>query len=232
MQGKYHKFKCEPSTKLYYSKYHTCIELKPIKSSVGRPNIPDRFQDDYRIVVSNYGSLGYQYTKIYTSSDSLIDYIMDDIFLSINIKKITAPVNEQHIKHLHDKDVNTVFRDKYWYSKYQYRIETTPRRDVDIPEHEINDFKKVIFEDFRDDCRLKRNYQPWTFWQFNAISRGHVPGAPWGMSPPITKTQQSWWPPTIFTNDEANVFLLKMRFYHLYEFKITNIILLEEILKG
>jgi len=221
MQEKFQQYNCKPATKLYYGHYHTSIAFRPIRESVGRPNIPDRFNNTYRTVSTP--KAGFLVTKIYTSNEELLDYILDDIFLSINISEVFSPVNESHLRAIQDKDVDTMFRENYWYSQYQYKVSVTPKRDVTIPDEEELELQKILNEDYQD-CRIIQSYQPWV-----SFSRSSLWGL--GYTPPQTMKRQ-WYPPTIFTNSEENIFLLKMRFNHLYRFQIIKIILLEDILKG
>jgi len=198
------------------------IAFQPIRESVGRPNIPDRFSQSYRIVSTN--KVGYTITKLYTSNDSLMDYILDDIFLSINIDSVTAPINESHLAAIKDKDVDTVFREKYWYGTYQYKINITPRRDITISDEDATDLDDQIRDLFKNS-RINQSYQPY-------YAHSWVSSRNWGQIAPYHQVNRVWWPPNIFTNSEEEVFLLKMRFSHLYQFKIIKIILLEEIVKG
>jgi hypothetical protein len=219
MKPKFNQFKTTPSAKLYYYKYHTCIKFGPIKLSVGKPNIPKEYNGLYRCVSTQIDN-NLISSKLYTSDESLINYIINDIFLSINISEIIAPINEKHLTSIQDKDINTIFRDKYWFSQYQYRVEMIPNRDVNVSENEAQELRAMIYDDFKDS-RIRQTYNPYITFYRHPLNNSW----PYGQQRPST-----WWPPTIFTNDEEQIFLLKMRFYHLYRFKIQRITLMEDVL--
>ena len=202
MQTGNHKL-WKPSSKLFYGKYHTSIKLGLFPSHAPA-FIPKSFSG-FRVVNTSSQCWTKITSKIYTNNQEVIDYVMDDAYLNMHVLEVTGPVNEQHYKFMKEKDRTVCIRDKLWFGKFQHKMSVFKTFKNIGTVDEARDAYEFIKNEFTGDSRLSGRSQFRTSW----VSL-----------------------PSIFTNDEAAIFLFKMAYSQKFTIKVESIITLSDVLKA
>lgn len=214
----------KPTTKFYYKRYHTCIHLGPFSKSVCRPRIPREYSGEYRLV-NRWDPDVKNHSKVYTSNQDLIDFILNDSFLALHVKSISGPANQEHLDALKDADVNVVFRDNLWYSQYRLKVLINPRRGATDVNSE--DFWKTIYDTFSKDSRISHR----SIIDYNVhVNRVFATGSLWNTSWHHGYGYTSM--PAIYTNNESSIMLLKLSMPQDYRVTVERCILLQDFTKG
>jgi len=205
----------KPTTKLYYGKYHTAFKVGPFPYH--SPAYIPKHLDGVRIV--SHHVHGSKITNtIYTNNQEVIDYILSDAYLRMHIQSVVGVINQEHYEYLRDKDRQLILRENLWYSKYKHKMSVWKTyKHVNTTTEDAERALDFIYETF-DDKESRTN--------------GHF-GAQYYNVTPYANMANSWITmPTIFTNNEAGIFLFKMAFNEKFTIKVETIVCLKDVLKA
>lgn len=208
----------KPSSKLFYRKYHTAIKLGYFSYN-SKPGLPYRFKDLYRSV-RRFIEVDNQFeivSTVYTSDQKLIDYILDDDFYSRHILSIESPINQEHIDQLNSKDYKIVIRDNLWYKKYKYKLTAWANWRNQPTDQQYEDILKFCYTQF-EDSRVVNSYGGYGFYSsFWSQHRSNM----WGIA---NRPAYGNSVPTVYTNDQAQIFLFKMAYANILNIDIETVI--------
>lgn len=108
--------KWQYSNKLWYKKYHSCIELGPYP----RYDLVN-FQSDVDFKLRQRYTRNGVIVTIYTSDPDLIEKI---IAAYPKVKTIKTPINDKHIDILVDSTSEVEIREKHYHNKYRIKVHT------------------------------------------------------------------------------------------------------------
>lgn len=210
--------KWKPSSKLFYRKYHTAIKLGYFSYN-SKPGLPHRFEDSYRSV-RRFIEVDNQFeivSTVYTSDQKLINYILNDDFYSRHILSIEGPVSQEHIDQLNSKDYKIVIRDNLWYKKYKYKMTAWANWRNQPTDEQYEDILKFCYTQF-EDSRVVNSYGGYglysSFWSQHRSNMWGITNRPaYGNSVP-----------TVYTNDQAQIFLFKMAYANILNIDIETVI--------
>lgn len=154
---------------------------------------------------------------IYTHSQSVIDYILSDAYLRMHVQSVIGLINQDHYEYLRDKDRNVIVREKPWYGKYQHKMSV------------FKTYKHV--DTSTEDAERALDFIHETFANNESRLNGYF-GAQFIMSPHHNSANSWITLPTVFTNNEAGMFLFKMGFNEKFTIKIETIICLKDAIKA
>lgn len=196
--------KWTPSFKQYYSRYHSSAKFIG-KSRGERLNFDSKWDDEYRIRRSyTYSGLRdgyYPALTIYTNNIEMLCELVNDQYYETRLDYITTPRDSEHLNALSSSDQKVIFRSKLFYNKYQYRAIANVNYYRNPPSEEtVIAATRFVEENFSDSRVVYNNGKVcWPVgyrrnWQ---TGKTFMPSA-------IPKF------PTVYTNDESSLFLLKM----------------------
>jgi|TARA_R110002074_G_scaffold85854_1_gene189802 hypothetical protein len=206
-QHKQHKY-WSPVRKLYYKKYYNVIRASatPTHSAV---SIPLEFKGEYRIV-DRYdgikkidGATAFtSVASIYTNNQDLINYVMK----TYGVIGIETPFNQTHLDYLLDSNREIIYRDKAWYDQYHHKVRVFESwRSRGLPNSaqpiEVLTMWKELFQ--RKDSRWSgQDRQLRTSWSHSRYFSY----------------------PTVYTNNEASIMLLKMTYNSLLNIHVETVV--------
>jgi hypothetical protein len=202
-----------PTTKLYYGKYHTAFKIGPFPYH--SPAYIPKHLSGFRIV--NHYNAAYKITNtIYTDNQEVIDYILTDSYLRMHIQSVIGVVNQDHYDYLRDKDRHIILRDKIWYGKYKHKMSVWKTyKHINTTTDDAERALEFIHETFSDKESRMNGYFGAQFVNVTPYSQANS----W-----ITM-------PTVFTNNEAGIFLFKMGFNEKFTIKTESIVCLKDVIK-
>ena len=211
----------KPSSQLFYREYHTAIKLGYFSYN-SKPGLPIQFSD-YRIV-RRFIEIDKKFEivcTVYTSDQSIIDFILNDDFYNRHIISIQGPVSQEHIDQMNSKDWKTVVRENLWYKKYKYKLHTWANWRNQPSDEQYEDIIKFCYTQF-EDSRVVNNYGGYGYYSsFWASSQNHQ----WGIGSPISRRPAYGHSvPTVYTNDQEQIFLFKMAYANILNISIETVI--------
>jgi len=215
----------KPSSKLFYRKYHTAIKLGYFSYN-SKPGLPLKFQDSYRSV-RRFIEVDNQFeivSTVYTSDQILIDFILNDDFYSRHILSIEGPVSQEHVDQLNSKDYKIVIRDHLWYKKYKYKMTAWANWRNQPTDEQYEDILKFCYTQF-EDSRIVNSYGGYGFYSsFWSQQRSNM----WGIGG-YSRPSYGHGIPSVYTNDQQQIFLFKMAYANLLNIDIETVITHEEL---
>jgi len=198
--------KIVPTESLFYRAFDTRIKL--IK-------IPRNFYFTYR-KINNVGKLQYRVVKnyrsqhqydanFYTSDESIIESLLR---CEYEVVEITKPLNEMHKELLHKRDRKVVIRNKLWFNKYKHKISSW------------HNYNKITTP---DESRAMVN---WIYENFPK-GKNRIVSSMYGSY--FTSSNRLAQPPTIFTNSEETMMLMKLAYSNMLRLTMETCITLQEI---
>lgn len=203
-----------PATKLYYGKYHTAIKIGPFPYH--SPAYIPKHLSGFRIV--NHYVYGSKVTNtVYTNNHEVIDYILSDVYLRMHVQSVVGLMNQDHYNYLRDKDRQIILREKLWYGQYKHKMSV------------YKTYKHV--DTSTDDAERALEFIGETFSGKESRMNGHFGAQYYNVT--INSPASSWITmPTVFTNNEAGMFLFKMGFNEKFTIKIETIVCLKDVIKA
>lgn len=204
--------KWKPSSQLFYRKYHTAIKLGYFSYN-SKPGLPINFKD-YRIV-RRFIEIDQKFEivcTIYTSDQKIIDFILNDSFYNRHIINLQGPINQQHLDALNNKDYKIVVRDNLWYNKYKYKMHCWANWRNQPSEEQYEDIQRFCYTQF-DDSRVVNNFSGYGYSWNRTL---------WGAGSPNRSYSRSI--PTIYTNNQEQIFLFKMAYANILNINIETVI--------
>lgn len=148
----YKGIKVTPSTKDYFYEYQYKITLKGNWCHYDIQMYQDLHAQLnkvgwwYRVIASA------QNINVYVNSQDYLDSVLDWFQHTDCITGLHGPINQEHIDTLQDRNTEYVYRNKYWYNKYNIKI-TLSRpfgtKTEDLKASEFREFVKGSFEKYR-----------------------------------------------------------------------------------
>lgn len=146
--------KVNPSDKKYFGDYqykltlkgnHICYDIQMYKDLHQALNSAGWW---YRIQATSKN------INVYVNDTSYLDNVIDTFKDTNFITGLYGPINEAHIESLQDRNTEYVYRNKYWYNKYNIkisfrRIHSGSYEDKVQQGKEFRDFIKGSFDNFR-----------------------------------------------------------------------------------
>lgn len=200
----------QPVRKLYYKKYYSVIRVGNFFHRDAIAIDRRKFDGQYRIVdryaglqPDDQGNTAFaSVASVYTNNVELLNYLDEEY----NVLEVQTPYNEKHLTYLTDPNRDIIYRDKAWYDKYHHKVkvyETWRHRNS-------ADSKKpydllCMFDDLFTDTDSR--------WQ--GIGRDHTP----------LKTHSRYFSyPTIYTNNEPSIMLLKMALNDVIRISVETVV--------
>lgn len=203
--------KWSPSIKRFYGKYHSTARFvglqwqEPIR-------IGAKWDGEYRTRVSyTYRTLNGRFSNtalkditIYTSKIDLLEELVKDSHYETKLDYIATPRDPDHQSDLENTEENLVFRSKLYYSKYEYKVEANVNYWRNPPDsNAVAEAIKYVEENFKDTRIVYTD------------GRTHMPRSRymspiWGIGSGQSKSAAIPKFPTLYTNDTASLFLLKL----------------------
>ena len=195
----------KPTESMYYREFDTCIKLIKIPRNFHftytRINNSGKLR--YR-VVKNYRSRHEYDANFYTSDESIIESLLQGKY---EVVEITKPLNKTHKELLHKRDRKVVIREKLWFNRYKHKISAWHNYDRATTPIESKEMVEWIHEHFpRGENRIVSTSYGFYF------SAKHLSQ-----------------PPTIFTNSEETMMLMKLAYSNMLRMTMETCITLQEI---
>jgi len=196
----------KPTESIFYRAFDTRIKLIKIPRNFHftYTKINDIGKLRYR-VVKNYRSRHEYDANFYTSDESIIESLLQCQF---EIIEITKPLNKTHKELLHKRDRKVVIRDKLWFNRYKHKISSWHNWDRVTTVEESRDMVKWIYEHFpKGKNRIVSSMYGSYFTSSNRLAQ----------------------PPTIFTNSEETMMLMKLAYSNMLRLTMETCITLQEL---
>ena len=196
--------KWTPSFKRYYSLYHSSAKFVG-KMRGERLSFDSKWDDEYRIRRSyHYNGLHDGYCPeitIYTNNLEMLCELINDPYYENRLDYITTPRDTEHLNALSSSDERIIFRSKLFYNTYRYRAIANVNYYRNAPEADtVKQAVKFVDENFVDSRIVYNNGR--VYWP-NGFRRNWLTG---NVATPKSIPKF----PTVYTNDESSLFLLKM----------------------
>ena len=217
-----------PSYKHYYDLYDTKISLGKFSRRDHVRIIPEHLPEIRinRIYVKGnpLETSPTWIVNIYTSNKEIVEHYETNY----HVLSIHEPINQEHSDVLSGKlGADKLFRDKLYYSKWRYKLEVDYNwrntRFGGLYSNKPDEYHDMIEEMYKhigrqhskDDCRMvhRSGYYPTPSLSVARQSQPYYPNA--------TRLQYL---PFIFTNDEALLFMLKLKYTNeILKIRITHV---------
>ena len=197
-----------PTETIFYRTFDTRIRIikLPKLYHFGKhyPRFDETGRQSYRVVRIHRSRMEYD-VNFYTSNPAMI---ADILASDLEVVEICQPLNQMHKELLHDKDRSVVIRDKLWYRKYKHKITAWHNYEKPTTHDESKVMVQWIYDNFdRRSNRLGSNsYGTWFSTPGRLVS-----------------------PPTIFTNSEETMMLMKLAYSDMLRMTMETCITLKEI---
>ena len=217
--------KWNPSSQLFYSKYHTAIKLGYFSAN-SKPELPSKYEN-YRMV-RRYIPIDNRYeiiTTVYTSDQNIINYVLQDIFYSKKILSIQGPINQEHIDQMSSKDWRVIVRDCLWYKKYKYKVNSWSNWRNQPNDEQYDDIIKFCYTQF-PESRVVNNFGSgygYGIYNNSFYTSTLYPGRirrPRGYNASI---------PLVYTNNQEQIFLFKIAYSDILHINIETVVTHEEL---
>ena len=186
----------QPVRKLYYKKYYSVIRVGNFFHRDAIAIDRRKFDGQYRIVdryvglqPDDQGNTAFaSVASVYTNNVELLNYLAEEY----NVLEVQTPYNDKHLAYLQDSNRDIIYRDKAWYDKYHHKV-----RVYETWRHRNSAGQQRPYEMM---CRFDELFlSADSRWQ--GMNRDHTP----------LKTHSRYFSyPTIYTNNEPSIMLLKM----------------------
>ena len=196
----------QPTTKLYYGKYHTKIKIKQEIDYFSRRSelldIPVKFDKKYKIAhrfdwntyfdskddTNNNTDRKYiNMASVYTSDNDLVNYLINKYD---NVVEIQSPSNQKHLECISDTNRTFIYRPHLWYKKYAHKTEIRLIREMrySLDQESIDSATHQIYSLFDPAT---------SHWPAKHASYYNL-------------FRSRWNSVAVYTNDEPAIMLLKM----------------------
>ena len=196
----------KPTESVFYRVFDTRIRVNKIDRAFYYrfPKFNDLGKLNYR-VVRIYRSR-YEYDcNFYTSNQELIEKVLNSGF---EIAEITKPLNDHHRELLHKGDRKVVIREKLWFNKYKHKISAWHNWDKATTVPESRDMVLWVYEHFpKGENRVVSSMYGSYFASSNRLAQ----------------------PPTVFTNSEETMMLMKLAYSDMLRMTMETCITLQEL---
>ena len=196
----------KPTESVFYRAFDTRIRVNKISNPFyfhfSKYNDLGKLQ--YR-VVRIYRSRHEYDCNFYTSNETLIEKVLNSGF---EIAEITKPLNETHRELLHKRDRKVVIREKLWFNKYKHKISAWHNWDRTTTVSESRNMVHWVYEHFpKGENRVVSSMYGSYFASSNRLSQ----------------------PPTVFTNSEETMMLMKLAYSNMLRLTMETCITLQEL---
>tara|TARA_B110001454_G_scaffold195413_1_gene197672 strand:- start:1603 stop:2220 length:618 start_codon:yes stop_codon:yes gene_type:complete len=196
----------KPTESVFYRAFDTRIRVNKITNPFyfHYPRYSDLGKLDYR-VVRIYRSRHEYDCNFYTSNETLIESVLNSGF---EIAEITKPLNKTHKELLHKRDRKVVIREKLWFNKYKHKISSWHNWDRTTTVQESRDMVRWVYEHFpKGENRVVSTMYGSYFSSSNRLAQ----------------------PPTVFTNSEETMMLMKLAYSDMLRLTMETCITLQEL---
>jgi hypothetical protein len=197
--------KWSPSNKLYYNKFNSQITVGP--TEYNGVDLEHCDSEDYRKnqkFIFNDELMQYEvFTTVYTSNDKILDTLID----TYPVHSLSTPVNSDHQNIIEDLHTDTALRTTLYYRKFRFRLVIWRNHRMDVTADDCNQAHISIRDVFRDEAKF--------------------------LGDRYASTTLSYWSrdlPTVFTNNEPGIMMLKLMLGSKFRFKITKAYLLDDLI--
>jgi len=214
------------SFKGYYGKYTCKLVLSGFPfwdfgGNIERLVLPNNFDKMYKKVRTLDHVTGFNF-KVYTNSIELILWILNRPEYNAHIKEIATPKTEKQSQELSKFEENVLYRDTFFYNKYEYRIKNYStwqyrRQSMSQPNNTLLQEVVDSIDEFFPDSRLVYTNGR---YDVNYFRTSHS----WNSTP--TRTVNI---PTIYTNNEGAIMMYKLKFGSQILFDIDRVTLISEL---
>ena len=139
--AKYRGLKVTPTNKIFYDKFPYKISFngnRNFRDIDFHSHLGDFLYDHYTWYHnSQYSSKS---RNVYLTRKWMVDEVMD--FFGHEVKEVHGPLNEEHILQLQGTRYEIEYRDKYWYNKYDTKIEFF--RPYGSDEFNVKDIREFV----------------------------------------------------------------------------------------
>ncbi len=210
--------KWEMSTKHYYGKFRFRIKLGYWQQSTKMlRSLPDwEFPKElYRRRIELQNDRNYTAT-FYTDKEYLVQFLLDNY--PNKILAITSPISTEHATLLSNLDINTIFKKKLWYNKYDHKLEFYPtmefKRSLFINTNQViqerlcalrNEVAEFLAEHFQNDVITRERD---IFYPSNTLYRR-------------TSDFFNELHYRVYTNDPESIMMFKLRFHSVLAMHVT-----------
>jgi hypothetical protein len=188
---------------LYYGKFNSQITVGPTEYNA--VNISGYPTDSYRKVqqfVFCNSLRSYQiFTTVYTSDTDLLQALADNH----QVTSLQTPANDNHQQLIEDAVVKKELRKTLYFRKYQFRMVVWGNIRSNFTHDDYENLRLRIIDAFSGEAMLR------------------------GVRP----SQYTIYPdelPTVFTNNEAEIMLLKLAYGDRFRFQITKAYVLDDLI--
>lgn len=193
----------QPSDKLYYGKFNSQITVGPTEYNA--VTISGHSADCYRKVqqfVFCNSLRRYQiFTTVYTSDADLLQTMVDNY----HVKSLQTPANDNHQQLIEDVVVKKELRKTLYFRKFQFRMVVWGNIRANFTHDDYVSLRLRIIDGFSGEAML----------------RG------------LNSNQYTIYPdelPTVFTNNEAEIMMLKLAYGDRFRFQITKAYVLDDLI--
>jgi len=141
-------FKVKPTNKIYYDKFPYKVSFngnRNFRDIDFHTHLTDWLHDNYTWCTSSqYSSKS---RNVYFTRKHMIDEVIK--MFRDEIIEISGPVDDEHLEQLQGSRYDIEYRDKYWYNKYDTKIEFFSRHGSDININELKTFIGNTFEKYQ-----------------------------------------------------------------------------------
>jgi len=195
-----------PTESVFYREFDTRIKI--IKLSSQHHFSYNKFDNvgkrRFRIVKIYRNKHEYD-CNLYTSDEEIINDVLTS---GVQIAEITKPLNKTHKELLHKSDRKIVIRGKLWFNRYKHKITSSHNWDKATTISESRNMIEWIYEHFpKHDNRIVSTAYGSYFNGTNRLSQ----------------------PPTIFTNSEETMMLMKLAYSNMLRMTMETCITLKEL---
>lgn len=144
---KYRGLKVTPINKVFYDKFPYKISFngnRNYRDIDFHSHLTDFLYDNYSWYHnSQYSSKS---RNVYLTRKWMVDEVMD--FFGHEVKELHGPLNDEHILQLQGTKYNLEYRDKYWYNKFDTKIEFFRPHNTDVDLSDLKSFIAGSFEEY------------------------------------------------------------------------------------
>lgn len=195
-----------PTESVFYRIFDTRIRVNKIDRAFYYqfPKYNDLGKLNFR-VVRIYRSKHEYDCNFYTSNPELIESVLNSGF---EIVEITKPLNDYHRELLHKRDRKIVIREKLWFNRYKHKISAWHNWDTPTTIPESRNMVHWVYEHFpKRENRVVSSMYGSYFASSNRLAQ----------------------PPTIFTNSEETMMLMKLAYSDMLRMTMETCITLQEL---
>ena len=195
--------KWSPSKKLYFKKFNSQITVGPTEYE--GVSLRQYERSEYRLsqsYVFNDQLRQYEvFTTVHTSNQDILNHLCD----CYPVVALSTPVNSDHLGIIEDVHIDSTLRKTLYYRKFRYRVLIWQNHRMDV---NVDDFKQAgasIKSVFQDEAKFL----------------GDRVGYMTYYSSPL---------PTVFTNNEPGIMMLKLMLGNKFRIQVTKVYVLSDLI--